>query len=262
MIIKALIFDLDGVIYLGRTVVPGAAEAIAYARKKGIGTYFLTNSGTRSRAGRVEKLKGFGISAKESEIYTSSYLTAKYITTHYTEKGKKPKVFCIGERGTCEELEKAGIDIVQDSNANIVTVGLERAITYDKFTAAFRALINGADFIARNVDPAFPVEDGLKPGAGAFVKFLEYSSGKAPIVIGKPNTYGIETIIQEHKLKKDEVAIVGDRLDSDIEVGKKAGIHTILVLSGVTKKKDLEKLSKKEMPDKVIESIAELNKLL
>jgi len=265
MQIKALIFDLDGVIYLGRTIIPGAAEAIDYARKKGIGTYFLTNAGTRSRIGRVERLKEFKIVAKENEVYTSSYLVARYILTHYTNKNKTPNVFYIGEKGIREELEKAKIEISDgpaNSKPNIVVVGLERRVTYERLGLAFRALINGADFIATNTDSTFPIEDGLLPGAGAFVKFLEYSSGKKPIIVGKPSTYAIETMLQEHKLKKDEVAIVGDRLDSDIEVGKKAGIHTILVLSGVTNVKDLEKLSKKEMPDQVIESIAELNKII
>lgn len=264
MSIKALIFDLDGVVYLGKTIIPGASEAIEYARKKGIGTYFLTNAGTRSRKGRMERLKEFGITAKENEVYTSSYLVARYITTHYSSKGKKPVVFYIGEKGVHEELENAGIVIANetDSKPNIVVVGLQRNITYEKFVIAFRALIDGAEFIATNVDSTFPVEDGLKPGAGAFVKFLEYPSGKTPIIVGKPSTYAIEAIIEEHKLKKEEVAIVGDRLDSDIEVGKRAGIHTILVLSGVTKKKDLEKLSKKEMPDQVIGSVAELKNLI
>ncbi|MFA6531237.1 MAG: phosphoglycolate/pyridoxal phosphate family phosphatase [Candidatus Micrarchaeia archaeon] len=275
MSIKAIIFDMDGVIYRGKTIIKGARESIHDLRLKGIKTFFLTNAGTRSRKRRAEKLHELGIDAKESEVYTASYAVAKHIRDSFGDA----KVLYVGEEGIGQELENFGLTVVgrdsetdisgnplqkskRDEKPDFVVVGLDRFVTYDKLARAFRAIHAGAKFIATNKDPTFPVEDGFYPGAGALVEFLEYSSGVKPFMVGKPNTYMLDLILEDSGLKKNEVIIVGDRVDSDILVGKRAKIKTCLVLSGVTKKADLKKLKKNEKPDYVIDSIAKIELVL
>ena len=255
--IKAVILDMDGVIYRGRTLIAGADKVIVELKKRGIKIAYLTNACTRSRKGRVEKMKILGIDADEKEMFPTSYAVAKYICANYPKS--KLNVFYIGGDGVGEELIDAGISVVDAQKADIVVIGLDSKMTYEKMSNGFRAIIRGADFIATNIDATFPVEDGLLPGAGALVEFLSFASGRKPkIVIGKPNTYVLDMILKELGVGKDEVVMVGDRLDSDIAVAKKAGVRSVLVLSGITKKEDLNKLRQNEKPDAVIDSIRDL----
>jgi len=258
--IKAVVFDLDGVIYRGDTLIPGAKEAVLQLRKKGFRVYFLTNANTHSRKARAQKLIDLGIETNHTEVFTSSHGAAKYIESNYPVS--KRNVFVISGYGVEEELLRHNARVVSWDKANIVVVGLDIHVNYEKLSQGFKAIYKGADFIATNCDATYPVEDGLLPGAGAIVKFLEYSSGKKPITIGKPNHFIMDILLEETGLKKSEVIIVGDRLESDILLGKNTGIKTVLVLSGVTKKEDLKKLKKNEKPDYVIKDVSELNHLL
>lgn len=254
--LKAVLLDLDGTIYKGKTAIPGADETLQKLRDKGIKLFFVTNAATRSRAGVVEKLAGMDIHAKEEEMYCTTYAAAIHITASHPEK----TVFCIGEKGMKDEFEKHGIKIVEDDSAGIVVVGLDRTIDYKKLSIGYRAIMKGAEFIATNGDVVYPVEDGFLPGAGSLVAAVESCTGKKPFVIGKPETYFAELINKEEKLGRDEMLVVGDRLDTDIRFGKNSGIKSVLVLTGVTKKEDVEKA--KDKPDYVIETITELSSLL
>jgi HAD superfamily hydrolase (TIGR01450 family) len=199
-----------------------------------------------------------GLKANKEEIYTSAYATAQYIKENHPNKS----VFCISEGGIPDELKAEGIKVVDNESADIVAVGLDRNFNYKKITTAFRAITNGALFIATNEDAAFPVEDSSLPGAGAMVGAIERSTAIKPILIGKPNKYGIELLLNHNNLKRNEVLIVGDRLETDIMCAKNNKIKSALVLTGVTKKQDLKKLKKGEKPDHVLDSINELPILL
>lgn len=258
MAIRAIIFDMDGVIYLGNTIIPGAKEALDLLRSKSIKAFFLTNACTRSRKMRAQKLIDLGLEVDEKQVYTTSYASAKYIYDNFG----KAKVFYIGGKGVEEEMREFGIEVVETEDADFVTVGLDTNVDYRKLSTAFRAIQKGAKFIASNIDPTFPVEDGELPGAGAFVAFLECCTRKKPFVIGKPNAYMVELILKDAGLEKSEVMIVGDRVESDILVGKRAKIKTCLVLSGVTKKSELKKLKKGEKPDYVLDSVAGIGQIL
>jgi HAD superfamily hydrolase (TIGR01457 family) len=258
MAIKVVVLDLDGVLYRGNTLIPGANRAVDTIRKMGLRVVFLTNAGTHSRSMRAGVLRKLGIAAKPAEVYTSSYAAGKYIA----EKYGKVSVFYVGEKGTGKELRNAGLRVInnkKNTKSKVVVVCLDQKVTYDKLARASVDIMKGAAFIATNCDSTFPVERGLlMPGAGALVKFVEFTTGVNAFVVGKPNTYMLKMVMKEAHVKPNEVIIVGDRLDSDIEVGKRAGIKTALVLTGVTKKQDLKKLGKKEMPDYVLRSIREL----
>lgn len=254
--LRAILLDLDGTIYKGKTAIEGANEVLDLLRKKGLKVYFVTNAATRSRAGVVEKLAGMGIHAEEKEVYCTTYAAARYITKNLGGK----TVFCVGEQGMKDEFGKHGITVVEDDSAGIVVVGLDRTVDYEKLSKGYRAIEKGAEFIATNCDVIYPVEDGYLPGAGALVAAMESCTGKKPFVIGKPETYFVELIHEEEKLEKDEMIVVGDRVDTDIIFAKNAGIKSVLVLTGVTGKNEIEKLE--ERPDYVIESISDLPGLI
>jgi len=254
--LRAILLDLDGTIYKGKTAIEGANVVLDLLREKGMMIFFVTNAATRSRVGVVEKLRGMGIHAEEKEMYCTTYAAARYITGNFGGK----TVFCIGEQGMKDEFRRHGISIVEDDSAGIVVVGLDRTINYEKLSAGYRAIAKGAGFIATNCDVVYPVEDGYLPGAGALVAAMESCTGKKPFVIGKPETYFVELIREEEKLGKDEMIVVGDRAETDIMFAKNAGIKSVLVLTGVVRKEEIEKME--ERADYVIDSIRDLPSLL
>jgi 4-nitrophenyl phosphatase len=248
--IKAVIFDLDGTLYVGKTAIPGAQEKLEELRSKGIKTLILTNAATRSRESMVSKLAGLGIMARKEETYCSSYFLAKYISENHPGK----KVFVLGEQGIVDEFSEHGVEAVEEG-AGIVAVGLDRTLTYDKMARALKELNDGAELIASNRDITFPTENGTKPGAGAIVAAIETASGKKAVALGKPNNYALDVILKDHGLERDEVLMVGDRLETDILFAQKCGIKSALVLTGISKKEDIKEIK----PDFVYNSVSELS---
>lgn len=248
--IKAVIFDLDGTIYVGGTPVPGAKEKIEELKGKGIQVIFLTNAGTSSRRSLAAKLGKMGFATEEKDVYCGAYILAKYIEEH--RKGKS--VFVLGERGIPEECEALGIPLAK-SGADIVAVGLDRQLTYEKLSQALGELERGAELFATNKDATYPTEKGLMPGAGAIVAALEYASGRKAHVSGKPAAYTMKLIEREHGLKNDEVLMVGDRLDTDIRFARDCKVKSALVLTGITKKGEKWDID----PDYVFDSVADLS---
>lgn len=256
---STLIIDLDGTVYLEKKLIPGADKAIAQLRKTGKMLFFLTNASMTSRSDIVKKLKKFGIPAKKDEIFSSSYAVAEYIAQHH--KGKK--VFVIGEGGIERELKEKGIKTVKEELADVVAVGLDRGFNYAKLRLAHSAIItHNAVFIAANKDRLYPTHIGFLPGAGSIVASIEWCTGKSALVLGKPSTYLIDLIIEKHRLKKEEMLLVGDNHQTDLVVARAAGIKCALVLSGVTKEDELKRLGKFRQPDFVLRSISDLPAIL
>ncbi len=247
--IKAVIFDLDGTIYVGNRIIEGAVAKVEELRGKGIKVLFFTNAGTRSRKGVALKLEGMGMRTEPGAVYCGAYLLARYVD----EKHKGKSMFVIGERGILEECEELGITL-KEKDADIVAVGLDRSFDYQKLARALDELGRGAILLASNKDATFPTEGGPKPGAGALVAAVEYASGKKAEVVGKPNKYSMKLIEKEHSLKPSEILIVGDRLDTDIKYAKECGIRSVLVLSGASRREDIREIK----PDSVLGSVAEL----
>ncbi len=256
--ISSFILDMDGVLYLGEAPIKGAAEAVGWLRKHGKTLVFSTNNSAETRRAYARKLARMGIAARESEIITSGYLTALYLR----KRSPRAKVYMVGEKGLRSELERAGLKLVsyaRTEEATHVVVGLDRTVNNKKLTGALRALLAGAEFVATNADAAYPTENGLSPGAGAMIGALVGCSGKKPsVVVGKPSPRMIKLALEILRSKPSETAIVGDRLDTDITAGKRAGVTTILVLSGVSKRRDVVKAKGKITPDFVINRMRDL----
>ncbi|MGC9003568.1 MAG: HAD-IIA family hydrolase [bacterium] len=251
--IKLFIFDLDGVIYRETQPLPGAREIVQKLRERGKRVVFLTNNSTKTRYQYKRKLSNIGIKADVEEIFTSAWGTALFLK----QEGAK-KALVIGEQGLKKELKRMGIEITSlpERDVDYVVVGLDRHFTYRKLCNAFEAVRNGAKFLATNMDYTFPIEDKIVPGGGAIVASLRWALRMEPILIGKPSPFLLELIMNRYGVGKNETVIVGDRLDTDIEMGKRAGIKTILVLTGVTSQEELEDSPIK--PDEVVHSLDEL----
>ena len=233
---KGFVIDLDGVVYRGTELISDSNKRIAGLRGKAK-VLFLTNNSTKTRTDFVKKLEGFGINVSETEIITSGYAAALYIKENY----KKPNVFVIGEEGLKSELAWQGIEVGAWRGCNVVLVGLDREFNYQKLALALRFIKKGADFIATNTDNTLITEKGILPGGGTIVSAVQTACEKEPIVIGKPSQIIGKILLDKLKLKPEEVLLMGDRLETDIAMGKKLGMKTALVLTGYSKRKDIEK---------------------
>ena len=258
--LKAIVFDLDGVVYLGARGIPGVASEISRLQKI-MQVLFLTNNATKSRADYVKHLASFGITAKTADVMTASFGCAHYVSEKY---GKGKKIFVIGESGLREELEgEAGAKLIDGEGAQIVACGLDRQINYGKLDMALKNLVAGAHFILANNDPTYPNENGISPGSGSIAAPLIVASGRKPdVIVGKPSTYLMNKLLEFHKVKPKEAAFVGDRLDIDIRMANKIGMTSVLVLTGIAKKGDLKKAPKSDRPDIVIGTAAEVGRAL
>ncbi|HIH19409.1 TPA: HAD-IIA family hydrolase [Candidatus Micrarchaeota archaeon] len=258
--VQAIVFDMDGVLYRGSRKIMGVPEEISRLQEK-VAVLFLTNNATKSRSDYVKWLAIFGIRASESEIMTSSFGCAHYIREKH---GLKRKVFVIGEQGLKDELMlEAKARIVEGKGAKIVVCGLDRGITYKKYENAMENLSSGAAFMLANSDPTLPKERGFAPGSGAIASVLITATGRKPdVTIGKPSTYLIDKLLQMHKLKPQEAAFVGDRLEIDMRMANAVGMKSVLVLSGVAKRKDVKNAPASDKPDIILSSAAKVGQAL
>jgi 4-nitrophenyl phosphatase len=235
--ITTFLFDLDGVLWRGDTPIEGAAQAVNKLREAGRKCLFCTNNSSRTTAFYVEKLKRSGLEVTEDDVLTSSWVTAHYLSGHFTGPFL---AYVIGEEGIYSSLQKIGAHIVPESDldgiesVDCVVVGIDREFNYQKLQHAQRLIQHGALFIATNRDGSYPVENGVAPGAGSIVAAVETASGITPVTVGKPRPVMVELAIQKFNLKPGEVALVGDRLDTDIACARRAGITAVCVLTGVT----------------------------
>lgn len=250
---------MDGVLYVGKRPIPGASKAIEHLRRKGKKLMFVTNKSTSTRRMYALLLRRMGIKAKESEIITSAYATTLYL------KRVSPgaKVYVVGEKGLKLELKRGGFKVLSEAEAgeaDYVVVGMDRTFNYKKLTAALRALLKGAEFIATNPDQTYPTEQGICPGAGAMIGALRGSANRGPkVVIGKPSPHMLKASLALLGVKASRAAVVGDKLDTDVLAGKRVGAKTVLVLTGVTPRVEAERAKGTKLePDLVLNSIREL----
>jgi 4-nitrophenyl phosphatase len=255
--LRGLLIDLDGVVYTGRDPIPGAAEFLAEARRRGLKFLLVTNNSTTSPEVIAERLRSMHIDVSSQEILTSAQAAAAYVRSH---AGSGARVHVVGEAGLKQAAEEEGLVVVENGKARAdwVIAGLDRAFDYQKLTGATRAIMAGAHFVATNADALLPVEGGqLLPGAGSIIAAIQTATGVVPTVVGKP-----EPGLFEHGLRRlgglqpDQVAMIGDRLDTDVVGGQRAGLRTILVLSGVSTQSDAQSSASK--PDAIAPDLGQV----
>jgi len=232
---KGFICDMDGVIYHGNQILPGAAEFIEWLGSEKKEYLFLTNNSNLTPRELHQKLKRMGLDVGEEHFYTSALATAHFL------KRQKPNcsVFAIGEAGLLNALYDAGITM-NDVDPDYVIIGETTSYNYDMIRKAVRYVNKGARLIATNSDLTGPDEDGIIPACRALVSPIEMATGKNAYFIGKPNPLMMRTGLKMLDLHSGDAAMIGDRMDTDIIVGMESGLDTVLVLSGVTDEKDLD----------------------
>lgn len=246
--------DLDGVVYLLGTPIPGAGQALTDLDAAGYAILFVTNNSTRSpgeTAGRIEQLTGYP--AEPRQVIGSAQAAVSLLAV-----GSGP-VLVLGGVGIREALAEAGFSETDDPHAaEVVIVGLDTSISYGKLRDAVTAVRNGARFIATNTDPTFPTPDGPWPGAGSMVAAVAAAAGTQPEVAGKPHA-PIRTLIHRH-LGPGPVWVVGDRPETDLAMARVEGWNSVLVLTGVVPA--VEAVAAEHLPDMVLASLADLPEAL
>ncbi|HIE48179.1 TPA: HAD-IIA family hydrolase [Candidatus Bipolaricaulota bacterium] len=254
MLITGYLLDLDGTVWRGEQLIPGAREAIGELRRRGRRIVFLSNKPLYSRRDYADKLTRLGIPTSEDEVINSSFVLARLLA----RAAPGAKVFAIGEPPLLEELERAGLEHSEDpEEIEYVIAAFDRTFHYRKLNIAFQALQRGARFWATNPDRTCPVEDGEIPDAAGVIAALEATTGRqVELVVGKPSPHMVQAALEVLSLPPERCAMVGDRLETDMRMAKENGLSAILTLTGVTRREDLEAAPVE--PDHVIESIAEL----
>ena len=250
-----LLVDLDGVVWEGRELLPGAVETLRELIESGKEIVFVTNNSVRSPDAYAERLRDSGIGVADDRVITGGVATARLAAERVGVGGT---AFVIGAPGFKDTVAAAGLELVEDDSAqaaDAVVVSAHREFDYAELLTATRALQNGAALFGTSRDPTLPMPGGAWPGTGATLAAVETASGKRAEIGGKPERHLFE---QARELLGDagRVAMVGDRIASDIEGGRRAGLATILVLSGASTREQAE--SSEHAPDHVLDDLTGL----
>lgn len=250
------ILDLDGTVYLGKQLIPGADTTIAALRGRGARVMFVSNKPIDTRANYAAKLSGLGIPTGVDDVLTSPLALADYIREHHDA----PACIVVGEEPVLEELRNAGCRIVTTAaEADIAVISWDRQTTYDKLEEAFQAVRAGAKFYVTNPDVTCPVENGELSDAGAVMAYMEAASRRKPDhIAGKPYPALAQAAMARMGTQPSETILIGDRLQTDLQCGKRAGCATATVLTGVSSREDVLALAEADRPDYILGSVAEL----
>lgn len=261
---ELFLFDMDGTLYLGDRVYPGAIELMNALPGLGKKYIYLTNNSSRAGTDYISRLRSLGFPCQAENVFTSGMATGMYLSQNYPGA----KVYLAGTRAFHRELKSYGIDLVNDESGHteaktvdVVVQGFDTELVYEKLDLACHFLRRGAAFIAANPDWVCPMpEDEVLPDCGSICALLTASTGREPTYIGKPNRNMVDVISKMTGISNERICAVGDRLYTDIAVAQNAGAVSVLVLSGET---DRDMLSKAErQPDYVLPSVKELLELL
>jgi 4-nitrophenyl phosphatase len=258
-----VIFDLDGVVYRGQEPIAGATALVAELRRTGGQVRFATNNSMATRLAYVERLTAQGITVTIDEIVTSTWATIQHLRTH---EPAIQHLVALGAEGMLSELRGAGYEAVHAASAapedwfgaplaeryDALIAGLDPAIDYRSLGIASAALRGGARFMATNVDLRYPTPSGFVPGAGAIIAALQTTSGVEPLVIGKPEPAMFQATLEEAGVAAAEALVIGDNPDSDIVAAHRAGIPSLLVLTGIADASQAANLEGERRPDWVV----------
>ena len=227
---QALLLDMDGVLWRDTQPIGDLSSILKRAGEMGLQLAYVTNNATRTISHYLTKFKSFGVAVEQEQIYTSAIAAAEQLSEKHPKGGN---VYIIGEEGLELALREKGF-LIGERDCLAVVVGLDREINYAKLRQASLLVRNGVPFIGTNPDRSLPTPEGLVPGAGALIAAIESASGQRAQIIGKPETALLDTALSRMGLAPHEALMVGDRLETDIAAGQRAGCATALVLSGAS----------------------------
>lgn len=254
--VKLFLLDMDGTFYLGNQLIEGSLDFIRRVQETGRDFLFLTNNSSHNAPFYVERLKRMGLEIDRRRVMTSGEATCEKINELYPGK----RAFVLGNEFLLEDFREAGIPVDQE-NPEIVVIGFDTTLDYAKMTAVCDFVRAGLPYIATHPDFNCPTETGFMPDIGAIMDFIAASTGRRPdLIVGKPHTGIVEAVLRRTGLKVNELAMVGDRLYTDIETGVRSGMLSILVMSGETTEEMLAESTTK--PDLKFGRLADMIDLL
>jgi NagD protein len=243
--------DMDGVLVHEENAIPGADRFLAALRESGTPFLVLTNNSIYTRRDLAARLRSSGLDVPEEAIWTSALATARFLE----EQRPGGSAFVIGEAGLTTALHAAGYTLT-DRDADYVVLGETRTYSFERITRAIRLITEGARFIATNPDATGPSPDGPLPATGAVAALISRATGAEPYYVGKPNPLMMRSALNAIDAHSETTAMIGDRMDTDVVSGLEAGLHTILVLTGLTTKEDAERFPYRA--SRIVDSVADL----
>ncbi len=247
------IIDMDGVIYRGDTCLPHVPEFLTALESRGVPYLMATNNSMRTPEQFARKLAGMGMNVAAERILTSSVATRGVVQERFP---RGTRVFVLGMESLNDAMFADGYFEPAGKDADVVVTGANFDLTFDDLKTACLAIRNDAPWIATNGDTTFPTEEGIIPGAGAIIAALTAATGREPIVVGKPSTGMVDEAVQRLGTSPAETVMLGDRLDTDILAGQRAGLLTLLVMTGVTTPGELD--ASDISPDVVVQDLSPL----
>lgn len=259
---KLFIFDMDGTVYLGGIPFDFAIRFIKNLRKSGKQVLFFTNNASHTTPFYLEKLSRLGFEPTIDEIMTAGDVTFEFLSRHRSGKS----VYMVATDELVEEYRAKGINVLNGKenieSADVVVTSFDTSLTYEKLNIACRLIRGGAEYISTHPDFNCPTENGFIPDSGAIAALVTTSTGVLPTYFGKPYKETIEMIAEATKYSTDEMCIFGDRLYTDIALGKSFGVTSCLVLSGETKQSDVDAARECDKPDLIFGSLDDVDKIM
>ena len=243
--------DMDGVLWHEGKAIPGAQELINHWREQGTPHLVLTNNSIYTPRDLSARLKAGGLNVEEGLIYTSAMATADFLNNQQP----KGKAYVIGEAGLTQAMYEIGY-VITEVRPDFVVLGETRNLSFDNLTKAIRLIDKGARFIATNPDPTGPSEDGPLPATGSVAALITKATGKNPYIVGKPNPMMFRSAMRKIDAHSETTAMIGDRMDTDVVAGIEAGLHTILVRTGISDDGEIAKYPFR--PTEILDSVADL----
>ena len=255
---EGAVIDLDGTVYRGGEPIPGAAEAIERFRAAGVDPLFFSNNPTKTRRAYADRLDGFGIDIAPEAVLSAGTVTTRYLAAEHAGDA----VFVIGDDGLRAQFEAAGVDLTADpADADVLVASWTRSFGYEDLVAGYEALSSGARFYGTDPDRLIPAAEGMTPGSGAIVNAVGGVLDRDPeMTLGKPSAEARRAALDALGCPADRCFVVGDRLNTDVELGERAGMTTVLVRTGVATDEDVA--SSDVQPDHVVDSLANVPEVL
>ena len=249
--IECWLTDMDGVLVHEGHALPGASDIIRQWQAAGQRFLVLTNNSIYTPRDLSARLRATGLDVPEESIWTSALATADFL------RSQKPKgsAFVIGEAGLTTALHEVGY-IQTDVDPDYVVLGESRTFSFESLTKAIRLIINGARFIATNPDATGPSADGVLPATGSVAALITKATGREPYIVGKPNPMMFRSAMNKISAHSESTGMIGDRMDTDVIAGIEAGLHTVLVLTGIADEEEIKKYPFR--PNEILNSISDL----
>jgi HAD superfamily hydrolase (TIGR01457 family) len=251
--IETFMLDLDGTFYLGDQLFPWSLGFLEHLTRQGKNFIFVTNNSSRNAAYYLAKLKRMGVSLQPEQVFTSGEATRFFLKKNNFGQD----LYLLGTPDLEEEFRNDGFQLTAN-NPSAVVLGFDLTLTYEKLRTGCDLIRKGVPFIATHPDYNCPTPDGPIPDCGAMISLISASTGVSPKIIGKPNAEMVEALCFKFGIDREKVAMVGDRLYTDIAMGQQSGITSILVMSGETRPEDLK--GSPHIPDIIAENLGELTK--